>query len=506
MDDDYPRPEDNAVVMTIDQLIRKILKKIPNELMPYRYSQKKPLTDRQMTLLPPSIDYYINQEGFENYIEELIYFLYETVHKYTTPFFYNKILSLCMLMPVLIKEIKDVQFSLAVFSDAGDYFNNALNKVVTNEYYCWLSVMFIFEETSPRMEKEINELSKINIEAAEMKKKELNDLYLLYYEAGTRLHQELSIISVKNVLKDVVATPKDIYVHNGRGYTLPFFDSYGSAMLIEFFGNKGTGKTFNFIKCIEVALYLGFTIILVGEDRGELRYAYYQCTLKSNRIQYNRLMNQKQEPKGLPMTIYCDNPKYKMEKDIFSFQGTIDDWQNMQGVVLFEFNQEYKEAEEIKRQIKNIERIIKSLKDYRENDRSKKIMIGMNEAQKMVGTEVKKYGWEVGHLISMLSTDLRGLGIPIILNTHYLSRVKEDIHQPDIIFSSKVSSFDERSKIARLCGIRQLAGLLANDKLKTNREFYMIKDNAYQLVKFLAPACMLENKYYTLEKLDKDGV
>jgi hypothetical protein len=316
-------------------------------------------------------------------------------------------------------------------------------------------------------------------------------------------------------LSDIKPQPTDIIIHKNRTYGIRLFDG-SNALVNIIIADRGCGKTIALLRIIDAIINMGYTVIVFGNDlRKEFRFASFPMARSVNPRMYDILLKQNEKPRGLPVTIYCDEPKFRVEKDIKDFDGKPEDWNKLSGVVLFESEEVLEKVVEIERdeileggrvrtkiyREHRISKVIDSFVRWRSENRKKKIVLCLNEAQRFIGSVVDKESWGLFHSAEKLFTEIRGLNVPVVMNTQYISRIKKSGQQFDTLFGSLITSPVERRKLSEIYNVKNLKSLLAISTIKSEHIFFKLEQGKTFKIKFLVPPCMPENNKYSLEDL-----
>jgi hypothetical protein len=455
-------------------------------------------------------------ENEPEYFDELDYF----INVYCAPFYNNKTLSpsifnriicLAVIMPDIVEFLQRRKAEITMFKMSQAFLAHASFSKVSKDFFPHLAFLLLTDEidyklttikdktTRDKMEVRLNALRTLAVKS-----------FMVLDVQSKMLAEELGTVpeGIKNT---------DIYSYKNEGHGLDLFEGQNAKVVI-ILGDRGTGKTIGLLRTIYAILNMGYTVIIFGNDlRKELRFASFKADQRVNQTMYQEIRKYGDEPKGLPLTIYCDSPEFPIEKNIVDFKGTKAEWAALSGVVLFE-SEIVDKREDVTSTIVDpktgktrhnvtiikthrLSKIIDSFMRWRAMDRTKKVVLALNEAQRFMGSVVDKETWGLFHDSEKLFTEIRGLSVPVIMNTQYITRLKKSGQQFDELFASTITNPDERKKVADVYNIPTLRTWLSIPELKTRNHFFMVRGNSARKVKFLVPPCMPENNKFTLKQL-----
>ena len=389
----------------------------------------------------------------------------------------NKLISLAVLMPDICKFLHENKSSIPQYDMSRRFLSIATFGEVPNEYFLNLSVIMMVEN-------EAISLKRVkNLQEFKLREKQIETLTTLYHSAYEILHP-IAKLSIENTyLTEGAVKPEHVYINNGRSYPIEWFNG-SNAQSIILIGGRGSGKTTGTLRIIYSAWKSGYTVLVMGEDtRKEFRYAYHPLLSTTVTRNYLATLRDKQheKPEGLPMTIYTnkDDIKYPAcERDSDSFKGTKEEWNSLSGVVLFE---------------NDWARVMKSFIDWRSDDKTKPIILVINEAQNVIPTITTKGKWHAAKEASEFLVQIRGNGCPIVLNTQSLFKIhKEGRAEKDLLFAGYMGEDSDRKKVALDINRKELRVYLSRHKLKETNTFLFMYQDKMHYVKFLLPPCQPE--------------
>lgn len=484
----------------------------------YFYSMFIQAPTRIVVKMNPAVNPYVNifMEKESDYFKVVDEFINGYLAKYYNkkvimPLQFNQIINLAILIPDIVEFLFKHSDEVLIFSTSQAYLSYAATQKVPLDFYTNLALVLVVDEMTYNLKKIKDPKLK---DQAELR---LNAIKMLTVNSMMALSRYTKIMDEKPIM-DVKANPTDIFTYKDKAYGLKLFDGMNARVIIVL-ADRGCGKTIGLFRCIHSLLAKGYLVVVFGEDRRkEFRFAHFPVTQEANGTYYQTVHRQGTERTGMPLKIFCDDPEYPIEKDITSFKGTKEDWEKLSGVVLFEskkvtekeirdgFSKDKKgkinrETFKIIRKAE-LTRIMETFLKWRSVSRKKKVALAINEAQNIIGSTVERSTWGIFHESEKLFTDIRGLGVPVILNTQYISKLKKGARQNDVLFMSHITDESERRLIANIYNKPMLKHALAIPQMKLNHEFYKIEYGKRFKVKFLLPPYMPENEL-DLRKLYK---
>jgi hypothetical protein len=422
---------------------------------------------------------------------------------------FNKLICLSVIMPDLVDFLQKRSADIAIFKASQKFLSHASMRSVPNDFYPHLAFMLLTDEVTYN----INKIQ--NIKMKQEMEKHFDAQKMLAVKSHMILSKYSRMSAEKFVIGPINAKPTDIILHKGRTHGLKLFERTNALVNITV-ADKGGGKTTALMRKMYATINMGYTVIVIGNDtRNEFRFASFPLTKSVDENMYRMLLRQGEKPMGLPIKIYCDEPKYPIEKSIKDFQGTPEEWESLSGVVLFESTEIDEKSVDIKKDIfsesrgvrtkivkeHTLSRIIRSLILWRSSNRKKKIVLCLNEAQKLLGSESDSDTWGLFRSGENLFTEIRGLGIPALLNTQYIARLKKIAQQSDVLYASMIRNPQERAKLSETYNVRSLKSHLIIPNIKDDHIFFKVERGIPFKVRFLVPPCMPENMKYSLEDL-----
>lgn len=410
-----------------------------------------------------------------------------------SPEFYNKLMALAFVMPKVSDFIKnDKSKQLKSFNDSIIFLNKIKdrfkNKAIPMDFYTNFSVIVMMEDLKIKYEyKKHSKESKMK--AKEEVKKWMDVLRNLFLMAIINIVQMLKTKKYKSRDKKIKISETHSYYHIkgdriSKAYKIDFFDELNRAMTILILGDKRCGKTIGWLKVMESAIEQGYTIFVFGKDtRLEMRWASFPMDdsvvkPENGKSLYDKLIEQGQEPRGLPIKIYNNNPEYPIEYDISDFGGTPDEWESQSGIVVFE---------------DDLIRISKSFGEWRSRNKTKKIIAMLNEMHEFIPSMPKKGKWGLTQDVKDVFTHIGGWRCPLIGTTQRVSLIDSSARQIDIIIASYHSNIKDRKAIADIIGDKRIAHYMDSKVLKKNNHFWMFKGDEKAKIKFIIPRCMPES-------------
>jgi hypothetical protein len=427
--------------------------------------------------------------------------------KVIPPSLFLRLQCLSVIMPDLVKFLQKNSAEINIFKTCQYFLQYASFRKVPLDFYPHLAFILLTDELNYRLTK-IKDLV-IRRHAEET----LNTLKTLTVKSFMVLSKYVEISKEKIKTIGVKSKPTDIFIKGGVASGIKFFDGNNARVFI-IIADRGTGKTIGLLRFIWSMYNQGYTVIIFGNDvRKEFRFASFKLNQSVDPTMYHILYEHGEKPQGLPIKIYTDHPKYPNEYSIEEFIKR-PHWNRLKGIILFESEifdeekvlKEYEVGDKTKKTLKIIKKhrlskVMKSFIRWRAENRTRKIAVALNEAQRIIGSVIDKETWEVAHTGESLFTEIRGLSCPVVLNTQYLSRLKKSGQQFDVLFASYLTNMEERTKLANIYGMKNLRTVLGIQELKDKKMFFMIHRNKMSKIKFLVPPCMPENNKYTLDEL-----
>jgi Ni2+-binding GTPase involved in maturation of urease and hydrogenase len=425
------------------------------------------------------------------------------------PDLFLRIECLAVVMPNMVEWMQNNPSELSIFRTCQYFLANAAKKQVPLDYYPHLAFMLITDEINYN-------LNKIHDPERRAKAEEnLNAIRTMTVRSFMFLDKYSKMSKEKITVDGIPIKPTDVFVYNGKAYGLKLWEG-NNAQVINILADRGAGKTVALMRCIYSCLNQGYTVIVIGNDtRNEFRFASFPLTFESNQSMYSFIKRQNEKVRGLPITIYCDEPKYPNEKSIDDFNGTPKEWQSLNGVILFE-SEKIDESEMIKsiiidektgrdkksKEIIRTHRLIKIMKSFikwRAENRTKKIVMCINEAQRLFGSMVTRRTAKLFFQSDELLENIRGMSVPLILNTQYLSKLRKAGRQANIGFFGYVTNPKERRLISETYGIKTLKSLLLIPELMKKKLFFKTSGQKVHKIRFLVPPFMPENNAHSLK-------
>lgn len=403
---------------------------------------------------------------------------------------YNKMIALSLVMLKVAEFItsEKCEKKLKSFSDSIMFLHKAQKRFnLPADFYTSLSVIFMMEDLRIKYEYRIKSKKDKKLVKKDIKEKMdiLKSFFLKkFVEIINMVYTSKERGMLKTTKKFKIKTDHVFYQVKGdmleRTYNIPFLSDDGRVLTIIFTGDKRCGKTIGWLRTIESALNQGYTVIIFGKDlRLELRWANFPIHREeTTRNLYDLLIEQKQQPQGIPVKIYKRDPEYPIERDVNEFGGKAGDWNRLKGVVLFE---------------DDLYRIIKSFSEWRSKDKRKRIVAMFNEMHGFIPAIPKKRDWEFIQHVKSLFTNIGGYRVPVIGTTQYLHLIDSNARQIDIIISSYLTNIKDRRAVGDILGDKRISEWLGDQTLKQKHYFWMFKSQKSEKIKFLIPGCMPES-------------
>lgn len=426
------------------------------------------------------------------------------------PSLFLRLECLSVILPNLIDFLQKNSAGISVFKTSQAFLRHASLKKVPLDFYPHLAFVLLTDEMDYNIRRIKEDKKRARAE------QEMNTIKTLCVKSSMILKMYSDMAKEKVSAYKIQTKPIHIFIKNGKPMYINLFDGNNARVFI-MLGDRGTGKTIGLLRFIWSCYRQGNVVIIFGKDtRKEFRFASFKLMNSVDHSMWQTLHDSGEQAEGFPMTIYTDDPKYPNEYSLLDFLER-PKWDNMKGIVLFESEEfdtrkevmEYETTEgNIKERIKlrkeyRLTKIMESFIKWRSENRTKKIVVALNEAQNIVGSVIDAGTWHIAHSGEKLLTDIRGLSCPVVLNTQYMTRLKKSGQQFDVLFASYITNTEERKKIANIYGMRNLTTLLGVADVKDKKLFYMIARGNVSKIKFLPPPCMPENNKYQLEELYK---
>lgn len=426
-----------------------------------------------------------------------------------TPEVFHRVICLSVIMPDLVNFLQKHSDDIVVFKSSQYFLRYASMRNVPLDFFPHLAFMLITDEMSYHIK---------NVRDKEQRKrleKRFDAQKMLAVNSFMILMRYAKLSKEKFSLADIEPKPTDIILHKNRTYGIRLFEG-SNALVNIIIADRGCGKTIALLRIIYAVINMGYTVIIFGNDlRKEFRFASFPLAFAVNQSMNDILHQQKEKAHGLPITVYCDEPKFPIERDIKDFDGKPKEWNSLSGVVLFESDDVTEKVVEVERdefleggrrrtkiyRKHRLSLVIDSFIKWRSDDRTKKIVLCLNEAQRFIGSVVDQESWGLFHSAEKLFTEIRGLGVPVIMNTQYISRIKKSGQQFDVLYGSLLTSPTERRKLSEIYNIKNLKSLLAIPTIKPEHVFFKVEYGKTYKIRFLVPPCMPENSKYSLEDL-----
>jgi len=397
-------------------------------------------------------------------------------------YFYNRIFALAGILPDICDYMRKHNAILPDFTVSNKFLKHAIDYDIFPQYLGLLSVILTVENAEFK-------LRTMNKEDREQVESDLEKMTILFHFAFDKLYSIARMMTIKPKLDAENVDYNHVFIQNDKPQGIKLFDKSKNAKVIIIVGDKGTGKTIALFRCIYSIWKQGYTVIVFGEDiRKEFRFATKPLLFDDKRqLFYILTKKQKEKTCGLPITIYTKEPKYSFEHDVKDFKGLKTEWNRLKGVVLFEHD---------------LVRIMNGFIKYRSENRTKKMVMCLNEAQNFVSSQ-SATGSEfyLFYKSSSLFVDLRGFVIPVIMNTQSLTKISKKARQFDEYFISHIDEPGERIKIAKRVGIANLSNILGMPHLKQDHLFIHVSENKMKEVRFLIPPNLTETDTRTLRQI-----